>query len=410
MRINGRFLAWTLALYPWLSNYGTFVEGMTVGDIFLIIDLICCLMNRRHNKLFLRSSSHIEIFALFIAYCLLSLIIGAIFHEINPLMVVKRFLKFGLFVVSILLLVQDMYNKETFARAFTIVSRASCIAIILQYIAYYTVHYYIEFKIPLLHYSNDIVDSIDRAASQAYVFRPTSIFLEPAHFTYFISCYLVFLLFYPKRDSRLNRIIESIIVTTCMVMSVSSTAIVIVAVIWVYYALQLVINRKIEIYAKHRLIIMLGITIVGIIGIRYYLNSPSLSYSLERMMYSKNANLASSVWGRVESGEDYFKQLDPISKVFGIGLGNMPSTSSYFSSIYYVLYCTGIIGAAIIVCWMIKTYISTNQMGRLILIIFLAFCFSSPIIISGYFIEFLILLDISNKYSEELQKNLNNQI
>lgn len=402
MKKQTHFVAWTLALYPWLSNYATFVNGMSIGDLLLIIDVVYGLFIYSTYKQGIRSCAHVGYFGVFLLYSFFSISLLVILsnHTVNNAMVIKRFIKFSLFIVAILMGTNGLSDKEAFAKALTIMGRACCIALVVQYLVFYTTSHYVEFKIPLLKYSNDVVESIDKEASQLVRFRPSSVFFEPAHFTYYMAGYTAFVLFYRNRKSKINRILEAMLTTICTVASVSSTALVVSGIIWGTYVVQLVVNHTEEFKVRYRILILIVVVISFAVGIRYYLNSPELSYSLRRMLYSENETLATSVWGRLDSGKYYVERLQGIYKVFGMGLGNLPSVSSYFNSNYYVLYCTGYVGAGILLAWAAHVFFSGKIMGKVALVLLLALCFSSPIIISGYLIEYLMIIDLDSTPTE----------
>lgn len=399
MKIDSRFYAWSIVLYPWLSIYGTFINGVSVGDLLLLIDLVYIAFFSR-NGFQIRKPLSVRIHVLFLTYCLLSVCFISLFVDVNFWFVAKRFLKYTLFIVVIIYMCKGACNKEEFYRGFTIFSRVSCVAIVIQYLVFYSMGKYVEFKIPLLKYCNDVVESIDYTSSALISFRPHSLFLEPAHFTYFISMYLIFLLFNSNRVSRINRIGEAIVVTACMISSVSSTAIIVAAIVWVSYLIQVLCNRKAEFVENNRLLIIVIIAICAIVGFRFYMSSPQLSYSLNRLLFSQNETLATSTWGRLDSGKSLVESLNFAQKLFGMGLGNLPSASTYLSSVYYILYCTGYLGAIIYVIWGVHAFIESSLEGKLILVVVVALCVSSPIIISGYIMLYNALIYLPQLYIE----------
>ncbi len=393
MKVSEKFYAWSLALYPWLSNYATFVDGLSVGDLLFLVNILFFLGNAKQKiKLFHNANFHL----MFYAYCFLSTAFMAMIVDFSAPMVLKRFIKFGLFVFTIFLAVNGYCDKKTFCKAFKFIARVSCVAIVIQYMVFYTLGYYIEFKIPFLKYCNDVVESLDYNASALISFRPHSIFLEPAHFTYFICTYLVFVLFYKGEKTSYKRVIEGLLVTVCMIISVSSTAVLLSMAIWLVYLVKVLVSSDKSFLSKHKITTILLVIVVASVFINFYLKTPQLSYSLFRLLPSENATLSDAVWSRLDSGEIYVNNLSGITAVLGMGFGNLPSASSYFTSYNYLLYCTGYVGLAIILLWGISVMVKGKFMSKMLVFIFLSLCSSSPIIISGYFVLYNVLIYIDD--------------
>ena len=113
MKIDSRFYAWSIVLYPWLSIYGTFVNGVSVGDLLLLIDLIYIAFLSR-NGFKIRKPLSVRTHLLFLIYCLLSVCCISLFVDVNLWFVAKRFLKYTLYIVVIIYICKGACNREEF--------------------------------------------------------------------------------------------------------------------------------------------------------------------------------------------------------------------------------------------------------------------------------------------------------
>lgn len=386
---NRKILSWVIVLSPWLSIYATFIDGVSIGDLSLIIALTIQLFKKFQgiNK----KNSYLLVYLL---YCFFSIIALYFFVPVNVSMVLKRFVKLSLFFVFILI-IDNKIDQQLFASAFSFFSRVLCGVVLIQFIIYSSFHYYVEFKIPFLHYCNDAADLFDYVASRSSSFRASSLFLEPAHFTYYISTYIAFLLFDYSKKKNTKRVIEAVVSTICMILSTSSTAIVAGLLVWFLFVFNTIINKRQKLIKK--MVLVVFVLLVLILFVLVLLKSDILSFGLNRMLFSKNHSLATSVWGRLDSGNNYYSELPLLYKIIGNGIGNMPSSSSYFNGFFYILYCSGIIGLIIIFGGIIKTFFCSAALGKVISILLIAFSFSSPIIVSIYIILFYTLINRDRK-------------
>lgn len=109
-----RYFNISLALYPWLFCYATGISGVSIGDACLIITLFLSLV---------ASSGRIEQFSYkpnqwhicFICYCFLAVIlVDFCGTDISYSLVLKRFIKYGLYILAIYLYLWLLDRKNFF--------------------------------------------------------------------------------------------------------------------------------------------------------------------------------------------------------------------------------------------------------------------------------------------------------
>ena len=306
-------------------------------------------------------------------------------------LVLKRTIKMGLYFTSIGLLIPGRMNFDYFLKVYKLVVYFSCAAIIIQYLAYYFLGTYVVFKLPLLSFSSEAAEQFNYIESRLFSFRPDSIFLEPSHFVYFVIGYIIVCLF--SSENSPPKIFEAALISMCVLMSKSSSALFFLAIIWLYFVIVLIIKFKIS--ASKKVKIIISVITVSITVILIYLNT-DLYESFYRMQFSSNYTTASSVWSKVSIGDIYTHSLEGFEKLFGVGLGNYP-TGVFSTTVNFVWYCTGYIGTSIIIYWVIKSFINSNDRGRVMILSSIMLFFAWYLIYSPIFILYNVIIIYSKK-------------
>lgn len=204
------------------------------------------------------------------------------------------------------------------------------------------------------------------------VFRPSSFFLEPAHFSQYCSIGLASILI--KQKSLLNK--KAIYISICMVLTTSGLGIACVAFLWM---ISLLINEK-GITERKIIRIIIGIFLALIAFIVAFTFSKSFQSSVIRIFVPSNG-YNSGIEGRLWS-RSFLESLLGKELIFGMGFKNIPVYGKnkipyYMTGIIEMFYCQGIIGFSIFILFLILMIINTkkhfNNRGFIILSIFLPF-------------------------------------
>lgn len=385
-RKSAKIFSAIVALLPWLSIYATAINGVTIADLALICFIVyewLMISLRRKNLQF----SSRWLMVLFTYLIISTMLRYLTMQPVNSMPVIFRITKFGMFCLVIISMFPGYLDKETLYRWIRYLALISCVAIIIQYIAHYTIGSYLEFKIPFLSYSNERVNSIDYMALQSNAFRPSSIFLEPAHFAMCSIIYVVILLF--QTDVKRYNWIEAIGVSICLVLSTSSTALVLLIIVWTIYSYN-ILTGKHTIYNKNMAIV--GIAGILILVALYFRETPQLYQTLERILDPNNT----AVTGRINAGDRLVQSLSGIERWIGVGFGNL-TEYIYMNSINYMAYCAGYIGSLIALGVLANAYMASGMIGKITAIIFFMLCFSSPIIISVTIIVYGAIFYVDNR-------------
>jgi hypothetical protein len=386
-----------VVIFPWSSSYRFVFSGFTLGDFLLILVIFVNLYSFKgrfvyNNK---KLNNSYRVLALYIIYALFITLISLMKGDfVNYVNVMKRSVKMILYFGAIIFIIPNSFNYDYFIKIYKRVVYISCVAIIIQYLGYYLGGVYIDFKIPFLSYSSIAAENFNLAGSRLMNFRPDSIFLEPSYFAYYVIGYLPIVLF--NELGKVINILEGIFISLLLLMGKSSTAILLLIFIWSFYLIKLLEYKEISFSRKNKIFFILFflLSFVGLI-----LVNTDLFVSIQRMSFSYNDALASSVWSKLSGGRIFVNQLSSSQKLFGVGLGNY-FKPIFTTSINFIIYSTGYIGFLIMFIWVVNSYFKSNNVGKVMTVLSLLLFISWYLIYSTVFILYCSLIIYNKKDSK----------
>jgi len=376
-RINfNKYFAVVLALYPLLGMYGYFIDGLALADVFLIVGLILYFLSG--NKIHLFNKSTVG-WGLYYVISVLSLGYVLLFSSIySETLVTTRCIKFGYIIFCILALVPNSVDEEKYWN----VMRALCIVVVVgllvQYVGYYLFGRYFWLKIPFLNYVSEALEGTDIRHMQmsAAVFRPNSIFFEPAGCAYVLCMEILHLLFEEKQTK--SDLYEALFFTFGVVLSVSSTGLIVGSSLWIIYFL---VGRKEPGVGNYKMVkkttVMFSMICLCIIFM--ILRNTVLIESFIRL--EKYSDQNAGAWSRLFAGSDLVQSLEGVNLFIGMGLGNLPVM--FINSFNFIIYCTGFVGFIFIIGWLIYLFTQCNLEGRIAVLLVAAMFSMRPLIYAG---------------------------
>lgn len=375
-----------LVIAPILSIYSTPIEGVSVADFLLILSLIVLFPRLIRIKRIKFESNYL---VFFILYAIISIMIMIIFN--NNIMidrVILRFLKSFLYIVIIVYFMQDFVENRYLIKLLYKTSIFLSIFLIVQVLVYYFTNIQISGKIPFMSY----ISSLEEYSGTGYItivngiklFRATSLFAEPSHFSQYMLMTLSISLFKNKKVEWKVAILTSI----AILMTTSGQGIALVTFVWILWATKELRIKKMDSIKVLRIIITL---IIFPIVLYIIFNLPFIQTSINRIFLS-NYNAVNI---RVEAGYDLFFTNNLVQKLFGIGFGNIAS-NTYMNSAAYTLLTTGIFGSILIALYYIKGFITSSPESRVMLIVMLILTFTSFYLFSISAMLAMILINSSN--------------
>ena len=351
------------ALTPWIQwlNMYALVSGVTVGyAMIILIDflyILFCKANRSNIQIVTKQAKWILWFSIFFTVMLpLGLALASSFSLI---MVANRFIKiYAIFIMIIFMNDKQGLDWEMYRKSLEVLVFIACAVIIYQFVSNMLFGYYYDIRIPFLNYVREETNSVLTGLSQESRFR--SIFTEPSYFVYFIFQYLPILLFdkHGQRSLTYKEFLMAAFITVCVVLSVSSTGLFLLALVWGVF---IVISfRHGRITARNLTIICMAIVGMSVLG-AYYLSNETLSFSFERMTSAYDRS--DLVWWRLSAGYEDVVKMNIWQILFGYGMGNFPHVN-FMNGVFYTILCTGIIGLIMVICWMVSNFRNTNLCGK----------------------------------------------
>jgi hypothetical protein len=313
-------------------------------------------------------------------FCLLD---GTIYSSIQ--LIVLRTGKF-IFLVSIGLLgiKNRMFDYQYAIKILDNVAMWTSLIVVLQFISYIvlgTSFSAIIYPLAIV----DISSNADMYMNMRSMFRPSSLFLEPSHFFQYVVLYFTILLFKKTNDRNPNDMRKALFITMATIMSTSGMGILILAVEWTLWYIMCFVEKK-SIGGVLKLFI---IFFVAMVAVPLIFNTNTVSQTIMRVFTTQKG--ANAIYAR-SVGYNELLNLDWGSVVFGNGYGNiLPYT--YFNSISYTIWTSGIIGALLILLIFITVFIKGDRFAKLFIFLYFILIAVSETFIATtivYYFSFLL--------------------
>ena len=352
------FLPWI----QWIHTYA-FISGVSLGYLFIIIfDILLLFVFFDHKKLITISNRPNSFLFLILIYMLGALPISFITSEsVMIVSILNRFLKLLCVVLLVLLTNNSYIDYDSYCESLKWLTYIACFAVFIQFLSSKLTGGFVYFKVPFLHYTNESTEA--RLSGIVNSTRYGSIFTEPAYFAFLAFQFLIIQLFDERCELKFKNVVSALAISACIVISCSSTGIVVLMLVWGVFLLSWIRERR---FTISHFVSFFALFILLIICSIIILRNEQLSFSLHRL--TAGYERSKVVWKRLYAGFDKFLQLDVIQKIFGLGIGNIPS--EFMNSVIYLLITTGCAGVLLFCIWLLKCFISTNICGKVATVVF----------------------------------------
>lgn len=219
-----------------------------------------------------------------------------------------------------------------------------------------------------------------------WIFRPSSLFLEPGYFTLFCIPYICLLFFNLKKN--IFKKFEHIVVLFALFLSGSSAAIVSISIIIFLY-----FNYFLKKHGLKKGLNIIISSIMALIILLFVINNFKNNNIIERTMNGASFN------NRVTRGIIVYKEMNPINQLIGVGINNLgnymkynsintkfdEANLNYCSSIIQIITNCGLLGFVFFILYLKEIWqISKNNICSKILFIMLLFLMSYENILFSY--------------------------
>lgn len=377
----GILLSIPLSVYPITSS------GITIGDVLLFIVLTISLLEIKKND------NKIKFFIPIYIYILMILILSLIHFELGMkdyTTSIFGVIRYIFYLVVCLVIPNNGFNANKAYKLYKIISILIAIYVIMQFLSYNIFKIILPINVLGLRTFERVYisDSVNNYLTIGKFYRPSGIFIEPAHYAAYQAPILYMIFNNTFDNNRFNKVISCLIILS-LFLTGSTLGIVIV--------LYLFIKPIIKVLKTNFFKSLFFIACVTIM-LTLFLNT-NYGKSIFNRTFSDESNGA--INGRFGNINTIFNNEKNI--IIGNGLS---SNIGYLPSYPYLILCYGIVGVGIFVVVVITSYFKCTKTGKEILILFLFISIGTLSLFGNYIILYFAFA--FSKIGIKNRKNINN--
>lgn len=395
-RIRGivKCFSFLLVLLPILNQISLFGYGFL--EFFSIFFAIAVLMTFRYKI-------KINPLLVFYLYMMISAAISSLIYGdgiTNAILSLSRLL---MIYIGVFVGVQKFFNYEFSKKLYVKVVTVLSVLIFIQCAAYYIFDlqlYYVPSNV-ILNYgggmnSSVLIESWTRSVNGGYIYRPSSIFIEPAYFAYYSIPAVVLLLFDRSRLGK-KELYLALFISIAAILTTSTMSFVVVVLVWVAF----VIFGKNGLTKRMRNTITI-FSVLLLVSFLIVVNQSAVEFSLLRKVDQfMDLQSSSSTSMRLVRGLMFFGYMSFFTKIFGCGFGHLSdyyeygsigrymdytiAQTGYMNSASGILCSLGIVGFVIFIVFIIKPLRMRNTTTKYMALLLITFMLGGAIMDTGFF-------------------------
>lgn len=389
---------------PFTLQYASPIPVMSLGELLLVPFLLIFLYDEMSGA-DVRRPCFCNVYTYFFVSVFTSLVAVMLpwfgFSEFLSMLMRLAFYALVIYVGA------PRFNVSYGMRCMSVLSVLLSVYLIVQWCAATFAHVYLP-----TYLSYDLLYSAEadefRTNSELYyryTFRPSSFFLEPSYFSFFVCVPLAYQLLVACKENTRRSLAFSAIITIALALSASSSGLVIGAIPWILFALQVIKRDSKGVVRFNPAMFFLVIAVV--IALFVLLNSPLATLLLDRTQGG------ASLGPRVLRALEIISRMNFPESLVGVGINNLGTYVEYnnlytaydeaggytFVSLLFSSYVySGIFGFLAFCAFLISLFLKTHtSFGRAVCLQFFALSIYSGMQFSARFAFFaLVLLAIVN--------------
>lgn len=376
-----------LSILPLLNIYNfSYIEKLRFGELIGIPLLFFICLIRKSPKIHILNTYY---FVLVSYLFFVSLLLTFFIDSYSFLQTIVRIGRVSFYTIIILHFAKYYWNEVVIEKIYVVLSFICSIILIFQFVYLQVTGNYFSFVIPNLCLSTNFANS-----SEYYSFlqtemlwyqksyRPTSFFLEPAHFCEYVIFSVVMIIFSYKKDFFSKLCFFSIV--SAIILSRSAIGFFLLLIILTYKFKNLIFSLK----AYRRYIILFICLILFFVLLS---GTDLFEKALWRVSTVSDSNSSTGNL-RLIRGFVIFNEFPIVNKLFGIGFGNFDAfveeyniltffdnsldrRNEFMNSISVVLVSGGLVGICIFLLFLINCFKKASDKQRLYFIIFVVLLF-----------------------------------
>lgn len=387
------------------------ILGYSFLEFFGVVAMIMVLL-RSHFRL------RVSGLVLFYIYMTLSAFISTIIYGESLLTAVLSAARIIVIYVGIFKGAKELFDIKYAKTWFVRIVLVLCVLLYFQLVMYYLLGRQI-YLIPdglTLNYGSGMNSSLlvqrnIRSVMGGYIFRPSSLFIEPSYFAYYSSPALILLLF----DCKLNRnnLYKALTISLASILTTSTICLVCVLFTW---SLFVIFGRHNLSKGQRRSII--AFILILILALLIVLNQSAVQFSLSRKMtqlLDLGESTSSSM--RLTRGWEYFGYMNPFLRIIGCGFGHLAdyfdisgmgmkmsnsiNLTSYMNSFTGVLCSLGIVGLILFLGGIIPIMQSKDYKRYMVVLLLVLMLAGAVMDLGSYYLIIAFLLSEQDMAEEE---------
>ena len=353
-----------VSILPAINVYSSPIPKLELGTFLIFV--LFAFMVAKDGKIILDKAA--KSWLLFLGICGICSIMSIVLLSLSSAMIGQiffRFTKICVCIAVVLIAGKYYFDFNTAKKTIRFFSLAAIGFIVIQTILYYVFHITI-FGVYLPWAEEQSYLTYDYARAYASLYRPSSFFLEPAHFSAYIIVYFTYLI---TTEDEPHRNIQLLIAILGILLSTSGSGMVLLAFVVMVSCVMKMTKWNGHFTATQ---IGYGIFLIGIavifLVIFYY---SGIGQKAIGRMITSDGTLNRAVLGRLDSGAlQLYKNLGWMEKLIGCGFGNRP-LDVYFPSFYAILYGDGIVGVVALAYVIYIHYKAGNVFQRMLVMVYI---------------------------------------
>lgn len=381
-----RFYSLVVALLPVLASYASGVPGFSVADAALAL---CCVWavlggyTRKVNEFTVRP---VLIAAALYLILLFNLTTALVQQSPEYGNMAIRTIRYFFYLAVVVLCSGHMLDLALCKKAVRMVALLASGYIFLQFALYTLFGVILRGYLPFLRLYVEGYAATDYASLYAAMYRPTSFFLEPAHFARYAVVGVALLLFDGEKLTARD-VLGAVFVSAAVLVSTSAQGYLLLALVWLLCLLlrskDLASDGLKGLFFLAAL--MLPLLMMGILRLPFVQTAVARALNID---FSNLANENTAMGARL-GGFTYYLELPVLHQIIGMGFGVVPP-EGWLSSAPYWLYGSGCIVFGLYLVYSLLCLGKSRGAARIIGLLFLILFFTDD-----SFYNYLCVLFIS---------------
>lgn len=379
---------------PILASYYSGIPGFTLSDVFLIIFFLLSLLKKDKKNFNFNNLSLGALCLIYILFTLITLLSQKNNSQIMDILI--RTIRFSFYTIIIIFTSYKLFNIKYAFKYIKNISILGTCYIIIQYISYYVFHKVLKGFVSFLPlYTSSYQNFNYEYFYKSLYFRPTSFFLEPAHFSRYALIAVILILFLNKENGKIK---HAIFITAGIISSTSGQGIFLVFIVWIIWIVNYIIKTN-----SYKKLIKSTLLFTSFPIILFLLNNISvINYAISRL---QSISETSAIYARLYGFINVINNLDGYTFFIGKGFGSY--IGFWLSSGSYILYGTGFIGFLLTLYFFVRLFFKSNKTAKILTLCYL-FLFITD---DSYFtyinvLYFSFIFYCNYNFDEEYEKNI----